>query len=108
VYPLRSIQDANELEESSAGLRCRLKDVSEDGAALMVGGKTKAGLPIKLQFDLASNRIVMCGVVKGVNFDNAKNVSLLHLQAVPLSARTRNHILTYVYNLFGEQVEVKE
>jgi hypothetical protein len=43
-----------------------------------------------------------------VNFDNAKNVSLLHLQAVSPSARTRNHILTYVYNLFGEQAEVKE
>jgi c-di-GMP-binding flagellar brake protein YcgR len=108
VYPLKSIQDANEIEENTPGLRCRLKDVSEDGAALMVGGKTKAGLPIKLQFDLASNRIVMCGVVKGVNFDNAKNVSLLHLQAVTPSARTRNHILTYVYNLFAEQEPLKE
>jgi c-di-GMP-binding flagellar brake protein YcgR len=108
VFPLKSIQGANEIEENSAGLRCRLKDLSEDGAALMVGGRTKAGLPIKVQFDLASNRVVMCGVVKGVNFDNAKNVSLLHLQAVSPSARTRNHILTYVYNLFGEQAEVKE
>jgi c-di-GMP-binding flagellar brake protein YcgR len=108
VYPLKSIQDANEIEETSPGLRCRMKDLSEDGAALLVGGKTKAGLPVKLQFDLASNRVVMCGVVKGVNYDNAKNVSLLHLQAVPSSARTRNHILTYVYNLFGEQVQLKE
>jgi len=108
VYPLKTIQDANEIEETSAGLRCRLKDLSEDGSALMVGGKTKAGLPIKLQFDLASNRVVMCGVVKGVNYDHAKNVSLLHLQAVPPSSRTRNHILTYVYNLFGEQVQLKE
>jgi len=108
VYPLRSIQDANEIEENSPGLRCRLKDISEDGAALLVGGKTKAGLPLKLQFDLASRRVVMCGVVKGVNYDGAKNVSLLHLQAVAPSVRTRNLILTYVYNLFGEQVQVKE
>jgi len=35
-------------------------------------------------------------------------VSLLHIQAVTPSVRTRNHILTYVYNLFGEQVQVKE
>ena len=108
VYPLKSIQSANEMEESSPGLRCRLKDLSEDGAALLVGGKTKAGLPIKLQLDLPSSRVVMCGVVKGANYDSGKNVSLLHLQAVPLSARARNHILTYVYNLFGEQVQVKE
>jgi len=108
VYPLKTIQDANEIEEHSPGLRCRLKDLSEDGAALMVGGRTKAGLPIKIQFDLASTRAVMCGVVKGVNYDNAKNVSLLHIQAGTPSVRTRNHILTYVYNLFGEQVQVKE
>jgi c-di-GMP-binding flagellar brake protein YcgR len=108
VYPLKTIQNANEMEESSPGLRCRLKDISEDGAALMVGGKTKAGLPIKLQFDLPSSRVVMCGVVKGANYDAPKNVSLLHLQAVTLSTRMRNHILTYVYNLFGEQVQVKD
>jgi hypothetical protein len=29
------------------------------------------------------------------------------MQAVPPSPRTRNHILTYVYNLFGEQEKVK-
>lgn len=108
VYPLKSIQDANEVEETSPGLRCRMKDISEDGAALMVGGRTKAGLPIKIQLDLAAQKVVMCGVVKGVNFDGAKNVSLLHLQAVLPSSRTRNHILTYVYNLFGEQEKVKD
>jgi len=108
VFPLRSIQEANEVEETAAGLRCRLKDISEDGASLLVGGRAKAGQPIKLQFELPSSPVVMCGVVKSVNYDQAKNVSLLHLQAVPLSPRTRNNILTYVYNLFGEQVQVKD
>jgi c-di-GMP-binding flagellar brake protein YcgR len=103
VFPLNSIQDASEEEETARGLRCRLKDISEDGAALMVGGRTKAGMPVKLQFELADQQVVMCGLVKGVNYDQRKNVSLLHMQAVPLSPRTRNHILTYVYNVFGDQ-----
>ena len=103
VFPLRSIQEASEEQARERGLRCRLKDLSEDGAALIVGGRTKAGMPIKLQFDLADHTVVMCGLVKGVNYDQQKNVSLLHVQAVPLSPRTRNHILTYVYNIFGEQ-----
>jgi c-di-GMP-binding flagellar brake protein YcgR len=107
VYPLKSIQEASEAEETTPGLRCRLKDLSEDGAAIMVGGRTKAGLPIKLQFDLPASRVVMCGVVKAVNYDGAKNVSLLHIQAVPTSPRMRNLILTYVYNLFGEREPVK-
>ncbi len=103
IYPLKSIQEANELEESAKGLRCRLMDISEDGACLMVGGRTKAGLPIKVQFELADRVIVLSGLVKGVSFDQKKNLSLLHMQAVPPSTRTRNHILTYVYNIFGEQ-----
>ncbi|UCG00008.1 MAG: PilZ domain-containing protein [Spirochaetaceae bacterium] len=103
VYPLKNIQDANELEETAKGLRCRLLDLSEDGACLMVGGRTKAGLPIKIQFELAGRLVVMCGLVKGVSYDQRKNFSLLHVQAVPLSMRTRNYVLTYVYNIFGEQ-----
>ena len=103
VYPLKSIQEANEMEESAKGLRCRLLDISEDGACLMVGGRTKAGLPIKIQFELSDRIVVMCGLVKGVSYDQKKNVSLLHVQAVPLSSKTRNHILTFVYNIFGEQ-----
>jgi c-di-GMP-binding flagellar brake protein YcgR len=103
VYPLKTIQEANEMEESAKGLRCRLLDVSEDGACLMVGGRTKAGLPIKIQFELSDRMIVMCGLVKGFNYDQKKNVSLLHVQAVPLSIKTRNAISTYVYNIFGDQ-----
>jgi c-di-GMP-binding flagellar brake protein YcgR len=103
AYPLRSIQEANEEQESAKGLRCRLMDISEDGACLMVGGRTKAGMPVKVQFELAGKPVVMCGLVKGVNYDEKKNVSLLHMQAVPLSVKSRNYILTYVYNIFGEQ-----
>jgi hypothetical protein len=73
----------------------------------MVGGRTKAGLPIKIQFDLVGRMIVMCGLVKGVSYDQKKNLSLLHVQAVPPSTKTRNYILTFVYNIFGDQEPVK-
>ena len=91
------------MEESAKGLRSRMLDLSEDGACLMVGGRTKAGLPIKIQFELSDRLIVMCGLVKGVNYDQKKNVSLLHVQAVPPSMKTRNAICTFVYNIFGDQ-----
>jgi c-di-GMP-binding flagellar brake protein YcgR len=103
AYPLRAIQEANELQESAKGLRCRLIDLSEDGACIMAGGRTKVGLPIKIQFELSDRGVVMCGLIKGVHYDQTKNASLVHIQAVPLSSRTRNHLLTYVYNIFGEQ-----
>ncbi len=103
VFPLKSIEAANEAPEQSRGLRCRLQDLSEDGIALFIGGRAKAGLAIKVQFEVSGKQVVMCGVVKKADFDGKRNRSVLHMQAVPLSVTTRNHVLIYVYNLFGDR-----
>jgi c-di-GMP-binding flagellar brake protein YcgR len=103
LYPLQTIDQANETLEEARGLRCKIADLSEGGAAIFIGGKAKAGLPIKFQFTIGEALVAMCGVVKGVNFDQKKNRSLLHVQAVPPSDTVRNRLLVYVYNLFGER-----
>ena len=105
IYNLATIQNANEMVEKTAGYRARLVDVSEDGCALLVGGKAKVGLPIKVQFKLSEDPLVMSGIIKGITFDEKKNRSILHIQAVPLSPRLKNSILTYVYNIFDERTE---
>ncbi len=106
LFPLQSIDQANEVSEGSRGLRCRIIDLSEGGAAVLIGGKARSGLPVKLQFSLGEDEVVVSGVVKGVRYDQAKNRSVLHVQAASASAMTRNRILTYVYNLFGERETV--
>ncbi|MGD0726646.1 MAG: PilZ domain-containing protein [Spirochaetia bacterium] len=103
LFPLKTIDGASETPEGARGLRCRLADLSEGGLAVLIGGKAKVGLPIKVQFSIGDNQVVMSGVVKGINFDQKKNRSLLHVQANPLSPTARNRVLTYVYNLFGER-----
>jgi c-di-GMP-binding flagellar brake protein YcgR len=103
VFPLRSIDSASELPEQSRGLRCRVQDISEGGAAVLIGGRAKAGLPIKLQLQLGDRSVVMSGVVKSASFDGKVNRSILHVQAAPLSVTTRNRVLTYVYNLLGDR-----
>jgi c-di-GMP-binding flagellar brake protein YcgR len=103
LYPLKSIAGTSEKPEDARGLRCRLVDLSEGGAAVLIGGKAKVGLPIKLQFTLGENQVVLSGVVKGINFDQKKLRSLLHVQASPPSVTVRNRILIFVYNLFGER-----
>jgi c-di-GMP-binding flagellar brake protein YcgR len=109
LYPLKTIDLATEEIETQSGLRCRLIDVSEDGAAILVGGRAKAGLTIKIQFAINGSDVAMSGVVKGVSFNEKKNQSTLHLQAIPLKPRTRNTVLSYVYNLFQEREgELKE
>ncbi len=103
LYPIKTINAANEEEEKTPGLRSRLIDISEDGAAVLIGGKAKVGLPVKLQFKLTQNPVIMCGVVKGTTFSQKKNQSILHIQAVPPSTKMKNEILSYVYNIFGDR-----
>ena len=103
LYALSTAQAANDEVETDPGLRCRLLDVSEDDAAVLVGGKAKVGLVVKIQFALTSEQLVLSGVVKGITFDQKKNQSLLHIQALPVSGKIKNRILSYVYNLFQER-----
>jgi c-di-GMP-binding flagellar brake protein YcgR len=107
IFPLASITNATEEIEEGSGLRCYLIDISSDGAAIIVGGRAKVGLPIKYQFNLGEHKIVMIGVVKSTNFDEKKNRSLLHIQAKEPSKRIKNIIESFVYNIFGEQQETK-
>jgi c-di-GMP-binding flagellar brake protein YcgR len=103
LYPLRNISEAGESRETTRGLRCRIRDLSEDGAALLIGGRAKTGMAVKFQFSLGKSVVVMSGTVKGINYNERRNQSMLHIQAQPPSLPVKNRILTYVYNLFGEQ-----
>ena len=103
LFPLKVIAQASDDLEERRGIRCRLQDISEDGAALLIGGRGKVGMNVKIQFKLSDTQLVMCGVVKGVSFQQNKNTSIIHIQSVPLSHRAKNRILAYVYDLFGER-----
>jgi c-di-GMP-binding flagellar brake protein YcgR len=103
IYNLRNIKEASEVIERDPGYKARLVDLSEDGLALLVGGRAKVGLPMKVQFQLGDKTIPMCGTIRGITFDEKKNRSVLHIQAVPPSDVIRNAILTFVYDIFDER-----
>jgi c-di-GMP-binding flagellar brake protein YcgR len=103
LYRLRSINEANETVQQGGGYRCKIVDISEDGAGIMVGGRAKAGMPVKIQTVLNDQDIVLSGVVKDVTFKEMKNVSILHIEASPPSAAMKNRILSYVYGIFRDE-----
>jgi len=102
IYQLRSVEEGSEEWENTGGFRCRLVDISEDGAAVMVGGRAKPGIAVKLQTEVLDKPVVVTGVVRGVTFKENKNISVLHIQSVAPSPATRNTILTFVYGIFKE------
>lgn len=97
LYLLKRIEGAFEKSEREPGMRSMVQDLSEDGFSLAVGGKARPGLLVKAQFALGERQIVMTGTVRSVDYDATKNRSLLHVEAVPPSPRTRNAIRSYVY-----------
>lgn len=99
LYLLKKGDTAYERPERIPGLRCIVEDISDDGAAILIGGKAKAGMMVKVQLWINDDIIVMSGTVKGVDYDTNKNQSLLHIQAMPLSPRMRNLVRSHVYNI---------
>ncbi len=97
LYLLKRIEGAFEKPELQPGLRSRLVDLSEDGFALLIGGKAREGILVKAQFALGTRQIVMSGTVKSVDFDRTANQSTMHVEAVPPSPRMRNALRSYVY-----------
>ncbi len=102
VIPLQSIQQADEVWEPTGGFRCKMVDISEDGAAVIVGGRAKPGMPVKIQTEIDSEEVVICGTIRGVTYKQSKNLSVLHIQAVDPTPTMKNRILTFVYGVFKE------
>jgi c-di-GMP-binding flagellar brake protein YcgR len=103
LYVLRRVEGAYEKPERTPGMRCVIENLSEDGAAVFIGGRAKPDMNIKLQFHLGDVQVVMSGTAKGVEYDAEKNQSLIHVQALPPSPRMKNIILSYVYNVFEDE-----
>lgn len=103
LYILKRVEGAYEKPERAPGLRAQIQDLSEDGIAAAIGGRAVPGLKVKLQFELGDRSIVMSGTVKSVDYDAEKNRSVIHVEAVPPSPRTRNAIRSYVYGIGAER-----
>jgi Predicted glycosyltransferase len=99
LYLLKRIEGAYEKPERVPGLRAVVQDLSEDGAAVAIGGKAVVGLQVKLQFGLDERSVVMSGTVRNVDYNAETNRSVLHVEAVTPSPRMRNAIRSFVYNI---------
>jgi c-di-GMP-binding flagellar brake protein YcgR len=99
LYILKRIEGAFEKPERDTGLRCVMQDLSEDGFSVLIGGKGRLGMTVKVQFFLGERQIVMSGTVKSLDYDQDTNRTVLHVEAVTPSQRTRNAIRSYVYNI---------
>ena len=93
--------DINAIETQN-GFRCRIEDISESGALIRIGGKGAQNVKIKLQFNIQNRLILMVGIIRTVEYNEAINQSLLHFECTHINAAMKNEILKFVYNLLPE------
>ena len=89
--------------ETQNGYKCLIEDISECGALIRIGGKGVSNVQIKLQFNIQNMLIVMFGVVRTVEYNEATNQSLLHFECIHLDPTMRNEVLSFVYNMLPER-----
>jgi c-di-GMP-binding flagellar brake protein YcgR len=85
--------------ETAPGARCFLEDLSDTGCAVTIGGQAAAGMRIKVQFALNGVPICMNGTVRSVDYKEALQRSLLHVEADPLPLYAQNEILAEVFGM---------
>lgn len=88
--------------ETHNGFRCLIEDISEAGALIRIGGKGVQNVKIKLQFNILNKLILMVGVVRTVEYNEAENQSLLHFECTHIDTTMKNEILKFVYNMLPE------
>ena len=91
---------------SSRGHAAKMVDLSESGCAMLAGRGLKKNTRVKIDFLLTdTKRIVALGIVINVSSTGDERVKRYHIMFTKLGPKSRNNILIYVYNIFGEREE---
>jgi hypothetical protein len=96
---LSAREDANEKAGGGEAFRCRIKDVSDSGIAVIIKGTLNKGQYVKVQLDLERFPVILCGEIKSVTNNKEKMISILHIEAIPPSKAMRIRILSYVMGI---------
>lgn len=83
---------------AEAGYRCRMRDLSESGAAVVVAGVIPDGQAVRLIVPLPNGDAEMVGVVRAAD-SSGRRTTVLHVESTALSPISRIRILTWIYGL---------
>lgn len=103
LFPVRSQVQFNDVYENKGGIKCVVKDISEDGAMIYVKGKAENGVNIKLQFKIHEKPVVMCGYIVRFIYDEKSNTSKVHFNCTKITEQHRGNILSFVYDIAGSR-----
>lgn len=87
----------------------KIIDLSETGCAMIAGRGLKMNARIKIDFFLTEGkRIVTLGNIVNISSTKDERVKKYHIMFQKIGPFSKNNVLLYVYNIFGEREELKE
>jgi c-di-GMP-binding flagellar brake protein YcgR len=91
---------------SERGHVAKIVDLSESGCAMLAGRGLKKNTRLKVDFLLTdTKRIVALGIIVNISNTADDRVQRYHIMFTRIGPQSRNNILLYVYNIFGEREE---
>ena len=90
----------------SKGVKCRLKDLSDGGCAVLVGGRAEKTFKLILQFSIDKIQINIVGVVTKIEYNEDDNTSILHIESDVIPLDIRNIIRCVVFGLIDDDIEI--
>jgi len=88
------------------GYSANIIDLSETGCCMIAGKMLKKNDRLKIDFFITDEkRVVVLGIVVNVSKTGDERVKKYHIMFLKIGPLSRNNVLLYVYNIFGERME---
>jgi HEPN domain-containing protein len=91
--------DVPEKPSVTPGIRCHVEDISDSGCCVATEGMASIGMRVIMRFAIDEMPISIGGVVRGVNYDEGKNTSLLHIESDIIPVNVKNKIFSILFNI---------
>jgi c-di-GMP-binding flagellar brake protein YcgR len=92
--------------EVTPGVNCYLDDISDSGCAVIIGGAASAGLRVIVQFVIDNTPLSISGVVRGVEYNEEKQTSLLHIESDLIPVNVKNKIFSMMFGMITEDIDI--
>jgi hypothetical protein len=88
------------------GIKCYLEDISDCGCAVTAGGTASSGFRVIVQFVIDKTPLSISGVVRSVQYNEAKKMSTLHIESDLIPMSVKNKIFGVMFGMVVDDVDI--
>jgi hypothetical protein len=90
--------------ELTPGVKCEMEDISDSGCAVIIRGMFSQSRRVIVQFVIDSTPLSIGGVVRGIEYDEEKQKSLLHIESDLIPVSVKNKIFSVMFGMIDDDI----